>query len=232
MKKTVCFCLVIIIAVFALALNEDCNLKSVNTVSKTQLPIIILDAGHGGFDGGAVVGDVVEKDINLNFALEMEPLLRAFGYDVIMTRTTDSGTEDAGLTTIRQKKVSDIRNRLNLIESTKIECFLSMHQNKFSSGKYYGTQVFYGPNNEKSKTIAESVQSSVKSLLQSENNRAVKACDKNIFLMYKTTKPAVLVECGFMSNSEELNKLLQCDYREKLNFSILIGIIKGRNFNG
>ena len=129
MKKTVCFCLVIIIAVFALALNEDCNLKSVNTVSKTQLPIIILDAGHGGFDGGAVVDDVVEKDINLNFALEMEPLLRAFGYDVIMTRTTDSGTEDAGLTTIRQKKVSDIRNRLNLIENTKIECFLSMHQN-------------------------------------------------------------------------------------------------------
>lgn len=233
MKKLLCFCFAIFVAIFALALNEDCKFKSVNTVTKpNKAPTIILDAGHGGFDGGAVVGDVVEKDINLKFALELEPMLRAYGYNVIMTRATDKGTEDSGLKTIRQKKVSDIKNRLSLVENTEIECFLSIHQNKFSSEKYSGTQVFYSANNEKSKYIAQSIQDSVKSLLQNDNNREIKACDENIYLMYKTTKPAVLVECGFMSNSEELNKLLQSDYRKKLCYSILIGIIKGRNFNG
>ncbi|MGN0173172.1 MAG: N-acetylmuramoyl-L-alanine amidase [Acutalibacteraceae bacterium] len=232
MKKLICFYLVIFVAVFAFAINEDLETKTANTVTKQNMPVIILDAGHGGFDGGAVSGNILEKDINLNFALEMEPLLRAFGYNVIMTRTTDSGTEDAGLTTIRQKKVSDIRNRLNLIENTQIECFLSMHQNMFSASKYYGTQVFYGPNNDGGKVYAESIQSTVKALLQKENDRAIKPCGKNIFLMYKTTKPAVLVECGFMSNSEELSELQDSNYRGKLNFCILIGILKGRSLNG
>ena len=192
------------------------------------MPKIILDAGHGGFDGGAVSGEVLEKNINLSFALEFEPLLKAFGYEVIMTRVGDYGTDDEGLATIRRKKVSDIKNRLNLVENTNIECFVSMHQNIYSSTRFTGTQVFYSGNNEQGKTLAENIQECVKTLVQPNNNRRPKKCGKNIYLMYYTTKPAVLVECGFMSNDGELSNLLDDSYRGKINLCILTGIINGR----
>ncbi len=228
MKRLACFLLVIPLVAVCIAFDNDFGIKTANTVVMAQKPVIILDAGHGGFDGGAVSGDIVEKDINLQFALQLEPMLKAFGYNVVMTRTTDKGTEDDGLTTIRQKKVSDIKNRLNLIETTEIECFISLHQNMFSQSKYSGTQVFYGASNEQSAVIGECIQESVKSLLQSENNRLIKPCGKSIYLMYHTTKPAVLVECGFMSNENELENLLDENYRNSLNFCILNGILNGR----
>lgn len=228
MKKLICFLLFIVLIAVSATVEYNNKIETVNTVAISQKSVIILDAGHGGFDGGAVSGDILEKDINLQFALSLEPMLKAFGFDVIMTRTTDSGTEDEGLNTIRQKKVSDIKNRLSLVENTNIECFVSMHQNMFSQPEYYGTQVFYGAANEKSLSLAESIQKSVKTLLQNDNNRAVKPCGKNIYLMYHTTKPAVLIECGFMSNSEELKLLLNNDYKNKLNFCILNGILNGR----
>ena len=228
MKRFVCFLLIVPLVAICLAFDNDFRVKTANSVVLAEKPVIILDAGHGGFDGGAVSGDIVEKDINLRFALELEPMLKAFGYNVIMTRTTDSGTEDEGLNTIRQKKVSDIKNRLDLIENTEIECFISLHQNMFSQSQYSGTQVFYGANNEESEIYGECIQQSVKSLLQNDNSRAIKPCGKNIYLMYHTTKPAVLVECGFMSNEEELAKLLDENYRKKLNFCIINGILNGR----
>ena len=230
LKKILCFIIsaIILIAVF-ISIGNDNAVKDANAVTKVTMPKIILDAGHGGFDGGAVSGEVLEKNINLSFALEFEPLLKAFGYDVIMTRVGDYGTFDEGLETIRRKKVSDIKNRLNLVENTNIECFVSMHQNIYSSAKYKGTQVFYSGNNEKGKMLAESIQQSVKNMLQHDNNRMVKKCGKNIYLMYYTTKPAVLVECGFMSCKSELNSLLDENYRGRLNLCILNGIINGRN---
>ena len=228
MKSAVCRVLLIALIIICAKTDNNYLILTSNTVENEAKPIIILDAGHGGFDGGAVHGTIVEKDINLQFALLLEPMLKAFGYEVIMTRTTDTGTEDSGLSTIRSKKVSDINNRLNLIESTDIECFISLHQNMFSQSKYRGTQVFYGASHPESEIYAECVQSAVKSLLQNDNNRTIKQCGKNIYLMYKTTKPAVLIECGFMSNSEELDLLLNENYRKKLNFCILSGILNGR----
>lgn len=228
MKRLVCFLLIVPLVAVCMAFDNDFVIKSANTVVLAKKPVIILDAGHGGFDGGAVHGDIVEKDINLQFALELEPMLKAFGYKVIMTRTTDRGTEDDGLSTIRQKKVSDIKNRLDLIENTEIECFISLHQNMFSQSQYSGTQVFYGVNNENSEIYGECIQAFVKTSLQNDNTRVIKPCGKNIYLMYHTTKPAVLVECGFMSNDEELQRLLDKEYRRKLNFCILNGILNGR----
>ncbi len=229
LKKILCFFVsaVILIAVF-ISIRNNTAIKNANAVTKVTMPKIILDAGHGGFDGGAVSGEVLEKNINLSFALEFEPLLKAFGYEVIMTRVGDYGTDDEGLATIRRKKVSDIKNRLNLVENTNIECFVSMHQNIYSSTRFTGTQVFYSGNNEQGKTLAENIQECVKTLVQPNNNRRPKKCGKNIYLMYYTTKPAVLVECGFMSNDGELSNLLDDSYRGKINLCILTGIINGR----
>ena len=198
-----------------------------NTIAKQEKPTIIVDAGHGGFDGGAVKGNLNEKDINLQFALSLETMFKAYGFNVVMTRTTDSGTEDAGLDTIRRKKVSDIKNRLSLIESKNAECFISLHQNMFSIEKYNGSQVFYS-SHKNSEIFANQIQTSIKNYLQPDNNRQIKAVGKNIYLLYHTTKPAVLVECGFMSNDNELRLLLQNEYQNKLNFCILNGVLMGR----
>jgi len=234
-KKCVCFvCVFAFILIYCNNIDSKQKIRLVNSVSQYQKPTIVLDAGHGGFDGGAVKGEILEKDINLQFALSLECFLKAFGFSVIMTRTSDNGTQDDGLNTIREKKVSDIKNRLNLIENTEIECFISLHQNIFGVEKYSGTQVFYGQTNNTSKIYAQNIQNFVKQKLQSENTRSVKGCERNIYLMYHTSKPAVLVECGFMSNYNELKQLLDENYQNKLNFCILNGILMGRKsiFNG
>lgn len=228
MKRFFLIIPIIIIAIICNVTDNNYNILVSNTVVKQEKPTIIVDAGHGGFDGGAVKGSINEKDINLQFALSLETMLKAYGFNVIMTRTTDSGTEDKALGTIRLKKVSDIKNRLSLIENTDIECFISLHQNMFSVEKYSGSQVFYSANHQNGEVYANAIQESIKSLLQPDNNRKTKAVGKNIYLMYHTTKPAVLVECGFMSNYNELNLLLQSDYQNKLNFCILNGVLMGR----
>ena len=229
MKRLICFLFALVLAMICWNIDSSFYIKSANAVAFSKKPIIIVDAGHGDFDGGAVKGDIIEKDINLEFAKSLEIMLKAFGYKVIMTRTTDTGTEDSGLSSIHSKKVSDIKNRLNLIENTDSLCFVSLHQNMFSQSKYKGTQVFYSKNNANSSVYGECIQSAVKTLLQNENNRLIKPCTKDIYLMYHTTKPAVLIECGFMSNEQELENLLCEEYRNKLNFCILIGILNGRN---
>lgn len=228
MKRFFLIILVVLFAFICKTFKSNYNISVSNTVAKQPKPTIILDAGHGGFDGGAVIGDIVEKDINLQFALSLEMMLKSYGYNVIMTRTSDNGTEDAGLSTIRQKKVSDIKNRLSLIQNTDIECFISLHQNIFSIEKYRGTQVFFSGNHKNSEVYANEIQTSLKTYLQPDNNRQTKAVGKNIYLMYNTTKPAVLVECGFMSNNNELSLLLQNNYQNKLNFCILHGVLIGR----
>lgn len=234
-KKCVCFvCVFAFILIYCNNIDSKQKIRLVNSVSQYQKPTIVLDAGHGGFDGGAVKDEILEKDINLQFALSLECFLKAFGFSVIMTRTSDNGTQDDGLNTIREKKVSDIKNRLDLIENTEIECFISLHQNIYGVEKYSGTQVFYGKANNTSKIYAQNIQNFVKQKLQSENTRSVKGCERNIYLMYHTSKPAVLVECGFMSNYNELKQLLDENYQNKLNFCILNGILMGRKsiFNG
>ena len=113
MKKLICFVCISATILICNNIETQQKINTVNTVSKCIRPIIIVDAGHGGFDGGAVKGDVLEKDINLNFALSLEQFLKAYGFSVVMTRISDDGTQDSGLNTIREKKVSDIKNRLN-----------------------------------------------------------------------------------------------------------------------
>ncbi|MBR3610716.1 MAG: N-acetylmuramoyl-L-alanine amidase [Oscillospiraceae bacterium] len=188
--------------------------------------IILLDAGHGGEDGGAIgVGGIIEKDINLSITLKTAKFLEFMGYSAEFTRITDKMTCDGGLETQRERKVSDIKNRLSQMENSPCLCSVSIHQNIFG-GEARGAQVFYGGNNPESKVLAESLQSGISSMLQPENKRVIKEATKDIYLLYHTKKPAVLVECGFISNSEEAAMLSDENYQKKMAFAIAVSSVK------
>lgn len=188
---------------------------------------VIIDAGHGGDDGGAIgIDGTVEKDINLDIALKLEKLLKFYGFDVIMTRTEDIMTCDDGLDSLRKRKVSDIHNRFDVLEKNPDAVFISIHQNKFEDNSQHGTQVFYSGNNDESKLLAESIQNSIVSVLQPDNSRVVKKSGSGIYLLYHAKLPAVLVECGFISNSAEVKRLNDEKYRMKIAILIADGLIK------
>ena len=195
--------------------------------SADSMTTVIVDAGHGGEDGGAVALDgSSEKDYNLEIALRLEQLLEMNGYNVIMTRTEDVMTCDEGLSTVRARKISDIHNRFRIISENPNALFVSIHQNKFSDSFQHGTQVFYSRNNEMSRSLAESIQNSVAGTLQKDNKRAVKKSGSEIYLLYNAQSPAVLVECGFISNYEDLSKLKSDEYKTQMAMMIADGIIK------
>ena len=201
-----------------------------NDVLKTynNKPKIIIDAGHGGFDGGATTKDgIVEKDINLNIALYLKDYLTFFGFDVLMTREIDESTEDEGLTSIRSKKTSDLHNRMNIMSETDNAIFVSIHQNSYPVSKYSGAQVFYSKNfSSESSDLAQKIQENIVYYLQPENTRQIKPCGTSVYLIYNAVKPAVLVECGFLSNYEEAELLNSGDYQKKMANSIAIGILE------
>ena len=188
---------------------------------------VIVDAGHGGDDGGAIgIDGTVEKDINLDIALKLEKILKFYGFNVIMTRTQDVMTCDDGLDSLRKRKISDIHNRFELMRKNPDAIFISVHQNKFEDSSQHGTQVFYSGNDERSKELAEAIQTSVTLTLQRKNDRVVKKSGSGIYLLYHAKIPAVLVECGFISNSDEEKKLKDESYRMKLAILIADGLLK------
>lgn len=197
-----------------------------DTKLNTVTPTVIIDPGHGGFDGGALTNDgFPEKNINLEISIYLKKILDLWGYNTVITRESDISLEDEGLTTIRQRKKSDIYNRMAVMESIDNAVFVSIHQNHYSVERYSGAQVFYSRNfSEESCQLAEYIQESIVSVLQPHNTRLVKECGDSVYLMYNAVKPAVLVECGFLSNNEE-SELLKTDaYRRKMAFCIAMGI--------
>ena len=219
----------LIILVFSLIhIFEYLNyIDAFSTKGKESIETIIVDAGHGGEDGGAVALDgTCEKDINLDIALSLDKILRFYGYNVIMTRTIDTMTCDNGFKTQREKKISDIRNRFKIIDENPDAIFVSVHQNKFSDYTQSGAQVFYSANNLKSKNLADAIQNSFKANLQNNNKRLTKKSGTDIYLLYHSKIPSVLVECGFLSNSNDLNLLKSEKYRQMTAFIIADGILK------
>ena len=187
-------------------------------------PLILIDPGHGGADGGAVAPDgTQEKDLNLAISLPLSDMLRIMGYQVSLTRTADEMVGGVG-STMRERKINDIKNRLVQAEQATIT--VSIHQNKFTQSQYDGTQVFYSGNHEESRQLAAAIRESVLGLLQPDNTRELKKGDSNIYLLYKATRPAVLVECGFLSNSAELQKLKDPDYQRQMAFAVAGGILQ------
>ena len=204
--------------------NERSASAEINTAE--MLPTIIIDAGHGGFDGGTSSDDgIIEKDINLKISLYLCEYLNFFGFNTILTRDKDESLESDGLTTIREKKSSDIHNRMDLMEKTDNALFISIHQNHYSVEKYHGLQVFYSPTfSDESSQLAQSIQETVTELLQQDNEREIKKCGTSVYLMYNAVKPAVLVECGFLSNHNESQLLKTEEYQKKIAFCIALGI--------
>ena len=202
--------------------------KSILTAS-TNLEFsktVILDAGHGGFDGGAVASDgTVEKDINLNITLMIAKFLKQNGFTVIMTRENDVSTDDVETDKIATRKKSDLKNRLDLMDDYKDAIFVSVHLNKFTTSAANGSQVFYSKS-EKSKLLGECIQKSIVSHIQPENTRVNKQATSSTYLLYNATIPTVLVECGFLSNKAELEKLKTEDYQKQMAFCIYCGILE------
>lgn len=198
--------------------------KSANVSAKaTQRYTVIIDAGHGGFDGGAVAPDgTLEKDLNLSVALKLDSVLKIMGYDTVLVRDTDVSTaDDKG--TERSQKVSDIKARLRLTEKYKDALFVSIHMNKYTSPQPHGAQVFYSQV-DGSKELAECIQRSITAGVQTDNKRVVKKTTKDIYLLYHAVIPSVIAECGFISNQNDLLKLKSDEYQLKMAAAIAAGI--------
>lgn len=175
---------------------------------------VVIDAGHGGEDGGATsCTGVLESRINLEVALKLNDLLHLLGYNTRMIRTTDISVYSEG-STISQKKVSDLKERVRIVNETDNGVLISIHQNTFSDSRYTGAQVFYGAA-EDSRALAEVLQEAFVRTLNTENNRGIKKAD-GIYLMERILCPGILVECGFLSNPDEEALLRNGDYQNKL----------------
>ena len=200
--------------------NGGSSFINVSTTAKNER-IIIIDAGHGGADGGAVANDgTIEKDLNLEVALCLNEELIALGYKTVMTRTEDVSTDTADDS--KFNKHDDIKNRLLLMQKYKNAVFISIHMNKYSTSQPNGAQVFYSVV-EGSEQLANSIQSSIRTNLQQSNKRVIKPTDKNIYLLRNATVPAVIVECGFLSNKQDLENLKSKEYQKKLALAIAKG---------
>lgn len=208
--------------------NLIVNLFSAVDVSIKNLKYktVIIDAGHGGPDGGTSAEDgTLEKELNLQIAKKLNDILMSMGIETVMIRTDDVSIHDDTAETIREKKISDIKNRLSILNNTDNAIYVSIHQNHFSQEKYSGTQVFYSKNNPDSRNLADYIRQSVITVLQPENSREIKQSGSDIYLLYHAENPAVMVECGFLSNAEEAGKLKDDKYQSKLALLIALGIM-------
>ena len=175
---------------------------------------IVLDAGHGGEDGGATsCTGVLESGINLEITLRLKDLFRLLGRETKMIRTSDVSVYTKG-GTIAQKKMSDLKERARIVNSTPRAMLISIHQNNFSDNRYSGAQVFYA-DTQGSEFLAKQLQSTLIASLNKDSKRACKRCD-GVYLMEHITCPGILVECGFLSNPAEEAKLRSMEYQRKL----------------
>ncbi len=189
-----------------------------------KLTCVVIDAGHGGEDGGAVSADgLYEKDVNLAVAFALRDLLEINGIPVVMTRDEDILLYDRNVDYQGRKKVLDLAARKTIADNSGDCLFVSIHMNAFPQTQYSGTQVWYGTKDPLSQSIAADIQKNAL-LLQPENHRKIKAAGSNIYLLDKITASCVLVECGFLSNPEEAARLSDEDYQRTLAFIIFSGI--------
>lgn len=212
------------VALFFFAAGRVRNSVMVSSV-QPEKPVIVLDPGHGGMDGGAIgSGGVVEKDLNLAIALQLRDLLVLTGHEVIMTRDSDISIHDEGIVGVREQKKSDIRNRLAIMEEHSGATVLMIHQNQFTQSKYSGAQMFYGKNASESEQLAKRLQQAFRQL-QPDNTREIKPATRDVYLLWECDNPVVMVECGFISNPEECAKLCDAGYQRQVAFTILMGLL-------
>lgn len=184
--------------------------------------VIVIDPGHGGYDPGKIgINGELEKDINLEISLKLKELLEKQGFTVIMTRTTDESlcSED-----VKSKKASDMAKRIEIVNEANPELMISIHQNSYTSESVKGAQVFYYSGSEEGKRFAEELQEIIKVRVDENNKRMAKEND-SYYVLLRVKCPAVIVECGFLSNWEEATKLCDDVYQEKMASAICDGIV-------
>lgn len=201
--------------------------KEVPIFSKSNGRIVVLDAGHGDPDGGAVSKrGTVESELNLTVTKLLEKQLTTRGYKVIMTRETDEGIHTEKSKSIREQKKEDMYNRLEIVNSSGADIFVSIHMNLFQSEKYRGAEVLYSDKFENAMLLAELIQAELVAIDPENQTRQTKKADGSIFLLKNAEIPSVLVECGFLSNVEEEKLLKDKEYQERLAGAICDGIVE------
>lgn len=218
----------IIILVCACILAKTSAIYVTGRQVEKQKDCIVVDVGHGGFDSGKIgVNGELEKDINLQVALKLKKTLEDMGMSVIMTREDDQGLYDENAS---NKKAQDLQRRCDLINQEKPLMTISIHQNSYTSPEIKGAQVFYYTTSTESQKLAEILQKTLIEQVDPQNHREAKAND-SYYLLKKTDSVIVIVECGFLSNPQEAEKLSDEEYQQKMADAICTGINKylGRN---
>ena len=223
----------VIIGLFAVILivtitfaSKDETEEYVETVSlPVSGKVVVVDAGHGKPDEGAETEDgTTEAETNLKIALKLQNLLEQSGCTVILTRSDENGIYDIDSKTLKQKKISDIRNRVKIGNESSADIFVSIHLNKIPQSQYDGWQTFYNEDSEDGKKLATSIQNSLNDAIQKENNRVASKIE-NVYIINNVEIPTTIVECGFLSNPEEKEQLLDDSYQNRLAWGIYNGII-------
>lgn len=192
-------------------------------------PCVVIDAGHGGDDPGKVgINDALEKDINLKIAKRLQSLLESQDIEVVLTRETEAGLYDMDAS---NKKVQDMKRRIEIIDDANPTITVSIHQNSYQEEYVHGAQVFYYTNSKEGKALADVLQECLITMVDPENTRVSKAND-SYYLLKKTGTPIVIVECGFLSNYKEAEKLITEEYQEKIAWALHMGILQYLNGTG
>lgn len=225
-KKTI---RIFVLSVFGIALGLSVITDRKEAVPTVSLPVsgktIVIDAGHGKPDEGAESSNgTTEAETNLKIALKLQNLLEQSGSSVVLTRSDENAIYDIDAKTLRQKKISDIHNRVKIGNESSADIFVSIHLNKIPQQQYDGWQTFYKAGSENGQKLAVSIQNNLNKAIQKENNRVAKTID-NIYIIKHVEIPIAIVECGFLSNPEEEKLLLQDEYQNKLAWGIYNGII-------
>lgn len=205
--------------------------ESEETLQTSSIPAsnkrIILDAGHGLPDGGATSnsGDIIESTLNLEIVLKLQKLLELSNINVILTRSDENGIYNETANTIREMKVSDMENRVQISKEYPADLFISIHMNKLQNTSVKGFQVFYSTTNENNKTCAKYIQENLNNTItEFKNTKQIKEIS-DIYLTKHINLPFILIECGFLSNNFELNLLQNSEYQDKISWGIYTGIM-------
>ena len=226
-KKILAIFVCIVLAISIVQMEK--NFIKEKTTETVALPVsnkvIVLDAGHGKPDEGAQSSiGTTEAETNLKVAMKVQNLLEQSGATVIQTRSDENGIYDLDKKTLREKKISDIRNRVKIGNESEADIFVSIHLNKIPQNQYWGWQCFYKEGDEKGTKLAKTIQNSLNQAIEKENKRVAMKID-NVYIIRHVEIPIAIVECGFLSNKEEEQLLLTDEYQDKLAWGIYTGIM-------
>lgn len=216
----------LLVFVFLISRHAGLMAAGQKVVAGEARPVVVIDSGHGGNDPGKVgVDGSLEKDINLEIAKKLKAYLEASDVKVVMTREEDKGLYEEKDS---HKKAADMKNRCELINETKPDLVVSIHQNSYHEEEIFGGQVFYYKDSEKGKRLAEIIQKRFDFVLGDKNRRLAKP-NGNYYLLLHVKQPIVIVECGFLSNWKEAKALNAEEYQERMAWTIHMGIMEYLN---